>query len=296
MSVAHSSRPTRTRLDRSASELSTTSYDNVSSMILAMLIILGLASAFLLALWLGSRLFTRQVAVPVTIADVGGGEGDNSPTDSELEEPAIEELMQEVEIPEPEIVDTLALVTQTVMETQAELVDPTLNEATNAGRRGRGNGRGSGSGDGEPGIPREERWEILFQEGSTLELYAAQLDFFKIELGALGRGNEIFYAWNFAGPKPQTRTLPGEQEKRLYMTWRQGGLKQADRDLMRRAGMNDAQRIIVQFYSPELENQLAYLEQQFRGLKASQIRKTRFGVRNAGRGFEFYVMDQQRLN
>lgn len=285
----------RTRLDRSRSELNASAYDTVASLILSLLVILGISATCLLVIWLSSRIFARQTAVPVVIADVGDGEGDDVSGGNELDEPELEELTQEVELPEPQVVDTLALITEAVLDTQSELADPTVNEALkNSGRRGRGTGRG-GSGNGEPGIPREQRWEILFQEGNTLDLYAAQLDFFKIELGALGAGKQIFYAWNFLQGKPSTRTGAGEKEERLYMSWRQGGLKQADRDLMSRSGLKDTNRLIVQFYPPDLENQLAFLEQQFRGLKASQIRKTRFGVRQAGRGFEFFVMDQQRL-
>lgn len=285
----------RTRLDRTRSELNPSAYDTVASMILSLLVILGISATCLLVIWLSSRIFARQTAVPVVIADVGDGEGDDVSGGNELDEPELEEITQEVELPEPQVVDTLALITEAVLDTQSELADPTVNEALkNSGRRGRGTGRG-GSGNGEPGIPREQRWEILFQEGSTLDLYAAQLDFFKIELGALGAGKQIFYAGSFLQGQPSTRTGAGEKEERLYMSWRQGGLKQADRDLMRRAGLKDTNRLIVQFYPPDLENQLAFLEQQFRGLKASQIRKTRFGVRQAGRGFEFFVMDQQRL-
>jgi hypothetical protein len=76
------------------------------------------------------------------------------------------------------------------------------------------------------------------------------------------------------------------------MTWRQGSLQQADRDLVGRAGLSAAGRLVVQFYPPDTENLLANVERNFRGLEATKIRKTRFGVRDAAGGYEFYVIDQ----
>ncbi len=50
--------------------------------------------------------------------------------------------------------------------------------------------------------------------------------------------------------------------------------------------------MVLQFFPAELENRLAYMELQYQGRKAKDIRRTRFGVRVAGKGFEFYVMEQ----
>ncbi len=288
--VATPRRRSSLRLQSRASEMQSTAYDRVASMIVSLLIIVGTGVVCLAVIWLSARIFARQTAVPVVIADVGSGEGPDVGDAGDLEEPVEEEIMEEAEIPEPDLQDTLSMITETVAST--DLADPTATDSSK--RRGR-RGLGGGGGNGEPGIPREQRWEILFQEGSTLESYARQLDFFKIELGAISGTNDVFYAWNLGLPSPATRTGPGAQENRLYMTWRQGGLRAADRDLMRRAGLRDTKRIIVQFYPPDLENQLAALEQSHRGLKASQIRKTRFAVRAAGDGFEFFVKEQFRL-
>lgn len=287
--VATPRRTSSMRLRSRASEMQSTRYDSVASMIVSLLIIVGGAVICLAVVWLSARIFARQTAVPVVIADVGSGEGPDVGEAGELDEPTEEEIAQEAEIPEPDLQDTLSLVTESVAS--SDLADPTATDSKRRGRRG----LGGGGGNGEPGIPREQRWEVLFLEGSTMESYSRQLDFFKIELGAISGTNDVFYAWNLSAPSPSTRTNPGAKENRLYMTWRQGGLKAADRELMRRAGLRDNKRIIVQFYPPDLENQLAALEQAYRGLKASQIRKTRFAVRAAGEGFEFFVKDQFRL-
>jgi hypothetical protein len=77
------------------------------------------------------------------------------------------------------------------------------------------------------------------------------------------------------------------------MTWRTGSLKEADRELLRRAGIVSGGRDILQFYPPEVEAQLAQAEKQHAGPRdVESIRKTVFGVRRAGDGYEFYVIEQ----
>jgi hypothetical protein len=155
-------------------------------------------------------------------------------------------------------------------------------------------GLGSGGGPGS-GFPRAQRWVIQFQEGGNLQSYGAQLQFFGIELGAIGTTNQVEYAYNLGKAKPDRRVGKGTDEKRLYFSWKDGNLKDADLQLMRLAGINPSGKIAVQFYTPETENQLAYLEESFAKRKGAEIRRTRFGVRAAGKGYNFYVIDQSYL-
>jgi hypothetical protein len=200
------------------------------------------------------------------------------------------------------------MVDQAVAGLQAELEDPSFIDEVQPrgggkmqgdGRRpslgtGGGSGGGDGSGTGTGGYPRHKRWEIYFQEGGTLELYAQQLDFFGIELGVVGSGS-VTYVRSLSQNPPQTRTGVADDEKRLYMSWRQGGLKKADTSLLSRAGIDASNKIALQFYPPEVENRLAQLEQGYAGRAPSQIRRTRFGVRGQPGAFEFYVIDQSPL-
>jgi hypothetical protein len=149
------------------------------------------------------------------------------------------------------------------------------------------------------------RWIIDFQEGSTLEAYAKQLDFFRIELGVISGNAPIEYAFNLAKPTPDKRSGPAAKEERLYFSWQKGALQQTDRQLLTKAGINHANKLVVQFYPADTENLLAnvemnYLKSKFPGkdekLQIKTVRQTRFRVQAEGKsGFTFVVTNQTYL-
>ena len=111
---------------------------------------------------------------------------------------------------------------------------------------GDGTGRGGrGTGRGRKGISRN--WEMQFAKGNTLNVYAKQLDFFKIELGIRRPGNKIEYASNLASRRPKKRVGSTDQEKRYYLTWRRGNLQEADRELLNKAGIDPGRSPIFKF-------------------------------------------------
>jgi hypothetical protein len=156
---------------------------------------------------------------------------------------------------------------------------------------GIGDGRGPGRG-GKPGGQLPE-WEVRFN-ASTIEVYSQQLDFFNVELAAIGGGkNTIDYASKFTQPKPDVRTGTSDKEKRRYLTWRKGPLAAADKQLLAKAGIETTGRIVLQFLPFDVEQQMAQIEAQFaKGMKMSQIRRTAFAVRGSEGKFEFYVVEQ----
>jgi hypothetical protein len=80
----------------------------------------------------------------------------------------------------------------------------------------------------------------------------------------------------------------------LYFIWQGGRFKDQDRALLSRAGVNTTGRVICQFYPPALEDQLAVLEQQqMNNRPLKDVKRTVFGVRPAGRGYEFFVVEIQ---
>ena len=270
-------------------------------MLLALLILLGTIAFCLFIAWLGMKVFFPPLkSVPVRLEQVGGGMESGFVGESmQLDSPTPQDIAAESDLTEPELQETLKTVLDAVAMRQADLDDPTISEeeTTNKGggqQIGTGNRPGYGFGPGKPGIPPHIRWEISFGDGNTLDVYARQLDFFGIELGALGIGR-VTYAKNLSKPKPDVYTGPSGADKRLWMSWRVGRLKEADRDLMTRAGVPAAGKLILQFYPDATEQILLHLEHDFKGRDASTIRKTRFGVRPAGRGYEFYVIDQTSL-
>jgi hypothetical protein len=276
------------------------SYDRVSGMLIALLILIGLAVVCLLAVWLSLSFSVSQKAIPVILDNVSGGREDGVLGESlQIDSPDPEQIAKETDLEEPQIQETVATVLAAVARVQADLDDPQISEALESGGKGSSKGTGTqvglGSGGGPgSGFPRAARWVIEFQEGGSLTQYGQQLQFFGIELGAISGAN-IEYAINLNKPKPDRRVGPGEAEKRLYFSWKEGTLKEADTQLMRLAGINTAGKILVQFYPAETENQLAYLEETFANRKGAEIRRTRFGVRPAPKGYTFYVIDQSYL-
>jgi hypothetical protein len=251
-------------------------YDNVSGMLLALLIVLGTLVACMLLVWLSNQIFASTEPVPITLEPIGDGDppwGDGD----DIEPPPAEET----ELLEEEIEEFLDAVADAVATRVAMLESP------RPGGTGRG---GGGTGTGRGGRPR--RWEVQFAEGHNLDTYARQLDFFKIELGVLMTDNRVIYARNLAKGRPDRRTGPADTEQRYYLTWQRGGLVKADRELLDKAGIQHRRRLILKFLTKEMELELLRLEKQKAGNKSDRVRTTRYGILPAGSGFKFYVLKQ----
>ena len=270
--------------------LRTSRYDQVSSLLISLLILIGLVVLVLLITWLTNRIFVSQTAVSVELSDfagddgpVGGGQAPETPTPEE---------MQEFDLEEPVVEELLTAVSDVVKIKVPQLDDPMVTHPKTTGGFGTGEGRGvgSGRGDGTGGVRR--RWEVHFIKGGTLNVYARQLDFFKIELGVLLPGGKVAYASNLTKSKPSTRIGPADQEKRYYLTWRSGDLQQADRELLAQAGIDAKKRLILKFLPPDVEAKLVALEKAKAGSEVKNIRRTRFGIQPAGNGYSFYILDQ----
>ena len=150
-----------------------------------------------------------------------------------------------------------------------------------------------GSGGDGAGVPREQRWYVRFSDSGTIDTYAQQLDFFKIQFGVLTPDGRLVYVWNFSKPKPDTRTVnTGKGEKRLYMTWQGGGRKDADVKLFQKAGVDARRGTIFHFYPTNVEQRLAQLELAYRNKPVEQIRRTYFIVEAEGDGYKFLVTRQ----
>jgi hypothetical protein len=161
-------------------------------------------------------------------------------------------------------------------------------------------------GEGDDIIPRHLRWQVQYDTSDGLA-YAKQLDFFGIELGAVGGGRPLIdYASSLQKGRPDSRSGQGDAEQRLYLTWTGGTLAKFDRDFLTRAGVPTARRIIVQFYPEPVENRLAIIEMEAAAKKPVEqltpaernqwqkaFAKTIFGVKRTGSGYEYYVIDQK---
>lgn len=276
-----------------------TPYDRASSLLIAMLILVGLSVVGMFAIWLTNRVYVPNVTVPVETENVGGSEDGSLGEGQELGVPE-EEMLAETDLAEPQLQETVAMITDALADQLANLDDPLLNAELEASARQQGDRKGSsaplGSGEGTGGgFARAQRWRIQF-DNTTLSAYARQLDAFGIELAAI-RPGRVEYAWGFSGGgKPQRRVAEADaQEERLYMSWQGGTLQQFDMQLLQAAGIDPRGKIVVQFYPEAVENRLAQLERSFANREANQIRRTTFGIRMTNGQADFYVISQEPL-
>lgn len=280
--------------DTRAVDLRVSRYDQASSLLIALLIMLSVAVGLMFVIWLTMTLVFIPKSVPVKLVENVAGRGDHAEGFArDLEAPGMEEMP---ELAEPQLETSMEALTEAVSTVAASLDQiPVPSNATSKGEGGLGDSRPPGpEGEGDNIIPRWERWEIRF-ESSSLAAYARQLDFFKIELGAAGGGKKnIDYAYDLS-TSPKTRSGPGDAEKRLYMTWRGGStLQQFDQQLLQRAGVNTTNRLLLQFYPEEVEDRLAWIEREnAQGRSVQEFFRTVFEVRARGNGWEFFVAEQR---
>lgn len=286
--------------DRSTVKMmSVSAYDIVASWLVALLFIVGFAVGLMFLIWLTTVIEFRAPQSNVVLVENAAGRGDHAKGyERDIEAPGQEELEEETE---PQVEQLLEAVTDMV-STQAASLDAMATDAVSSNKGdGVGDSRPPGPlGEGDDIIPRFERWKIQYNT-TSLNAYAQQLDYFKIELGAAGGGKALVdYAANFTrGGK--TRQGKGDAEKRLYMTWTSGTLKRFDKDLLKNAGVKADGRITMQFYPKEIENQIALIEHDYMTKNSPHkhvkyIKQTVLGVRKRGAGYEYYVISQAYRN
>jgi hypothetical protein len=162
------------------------------------------------------------------------------------------------------------------------------------GRSGEMGGRRRGettSGGSDVG-PVSTGWEVQFPRGNTVETYARVLDFFGFELGVMQPNGKILYVYSLSKEKPDTRTGPASAEKRCYLSWTRGDLGEADAELLSRAGVDIADKVVLKFIRPEIEALLTEIAKGHAGDAANRIERTRFGVRRKRDGYDFFVLEQ----
>jgi len=280
-----------------------TRYEQVSSMMISIVIGLIFATLVTLALYLSTVQADEVGPAEMELIELAGGEEDGNPDETlkvespeeEIEDPTLnEEDTEETEIEEVfenvvEISDNAAEQLEQQFETQAE----------SSGKVGSKEGSGSrplGNGPVERGIPRHQRWFIRFSQGSSVTEYGKQLDFFGIELGALFPAQKkLVYVKNFSSTPVRREVNTGANEKRLYMNWQSGSLRKTDHMLFKRVGITTRGALILHFYPSGTEAMLAKLEKDFRKRNVKTIRRTIFSVRKRGGGYRFLVTRQTYL-
>jgi hypothetical protein len=291
--------------DRPPPVIQVTRYDEVSSWMITIFAGLLALCLVVVMVWASNRLPKPPEPVPVEMLELPGGFEDGNPDETlKVDSPEPERAdasMAETPSEQTEIEKTMETALQ-MSEAAAQQVQPQFDVGVQStGKPGSASGTGGrplGSGPGLGGFSREQRWFVRFGERDAVEEYARQLDFFKIELGALLPDGRLAYLSKMSTPAPQIRYVQtGASEKRLLMTWQGGERRGADLELFQKAGLGvSPDAPMMHFYPPDLESKLAELEKSYRNKSPKQIRRTYFSVVRAGGGYQLRVTRQLYLN
>ncbi len=280
-----------------------TRYDRWTSFLLSLVFVTLLVVAWLSAVWLTNLI--RDIPFPSTIelieiagGDPGGVEGAIQQVDGRQHQDVedmsvIDRPNDQVQI-ENQITQWLDALAELPMEILDQQEAPDKDSYGKAGNQsGNSTQRGLGEGGAGNGLPREQRWVILYSSGQSLAEYAQLLDYFKIELGAIVDGR-VVYVSQVSTDSPRQRTrLPGE-DRRIRWLWRGGQRRQTDASLLKSVGLPiDESTIIMQFLPPEIESRLVQLERTYMDVSVQDIQRTAFGIRSGDEGFSFYVIEQE---
>lgn len=272
-------------------KLRTSRFDIVTSLFLALILFIGTFVLMLFLVWLFTRFEFPPKPIKPTIENAAGRGPNAEGTERDFDPPAAEEVE---ELLEPTLEENIMAVTNAVSSVAAT-VSATNFSATD----GKGDSRPPGPlGEGEDIIPRAERWQLKFS-AKNINGYATQLDFYKIELAALGGSIQgVDTAKNLAGSPQKYRIVDTENEKRLYFMWTTPGpLLQYDKQLLQKAGIPLPGRQILKFIPENLEGQLEQTEMAYAKTNGhdtvKEIAKTIFESQPDGSGFKFVVVDQR---
>jgi hypothetical protein len=277
-----------------------TQYDQVSSSLIAVVLALIIAVLWLSIVWVTNRLPQTENEVALEMIDLAGGAEDGAPDESLMvespEDPIDDPSQIDTSDEENQVEEMLDSVVELSDKATQQVQQQTQTDLSNSGKVGSVAGTGKralGFGPGKRGLPREQRWFIKFSDRGSLIDYARQIDYFKIELGALLRSGQMIYLSKVSSDNPVIRTASsGANEKRLYMTWQGGQRKSSDLSLFKKAGHDVAGAILFHFYPKETENQLLTTEKKYRNKKFDEIRRTYFTVRGNRAGYNFEVTRQ----
>ncbi|MFO0909621.1 MAG: hypothetical protein U0794_14905 [Isosphaeraceae bacterium] len=290
-------------------------YDRVTSMLMAVVI-----GALIVVGWLGliyqtTQGFNSRVTAPLQIIEVyggGGGSPDGTPGSTEkIDVPGADAAAQASNNPEdagdfeePSVMQTPAAMLDAAADAGASLAEVDLGaimpnggpiaSGRRASKLGTG-GPGLGFGPGDGGVPAEQRWSIVYNPGQTIDEYARQLDGLGVELAVVSGANQLAYVSHFSDAQPTVRYGSGQGDDRLYFLWQGRGRKASDVALLKKAGIDVGEGVVIQFYPKTVERQLAELEVRYKGRQPAEIRVTRFSVVPRGEGYGFSVLAQETL-
>ncbi len=263
--------------------------DSVASLLTALSLLMACVVGILLFLWFFQDKPDMTTGfIPPPEFSTAGDQGAKS---ADFQIPESEEVVVLQDIP---IESMLGNLTQVA----SEIADET-NPAFGSGSIGMVGPSDRLIGENESDlVPRFNRWQIDFT-AKSIQDYALQLDFFDIEIGAIGgeiQGVDI--ARELSSSVKVYRIVDTENEKRLYFMWNSPSpLMLYDRQLLAKGGVSLKDRLTLKFIPVKLENDLALLEIEYaksRGVQeVSKIAKTVFECKGVASDFRFEVVAQR---
>ncbi len=281
--------------EREREMLRASKFDLVTSFFMALILFIGTFVLMLFVIWLLSGdPKTRPKPIPL---EQPAGRGDNPEGfERDFEPPGAEEVE---ELMEPTLQDTIEAVTDAVSSVAASLDTMDTNATATTAGSGAGDSRPPGpEGEGDDTVPRYERWQLNFAS-KDLRSYARQLDFYGIELAAIGGGIQgVDYAYDLSTNPKSRRQTDSASEKRLYFMWTSPSpLQRYDEQLLQQAGVSVAGRSQIRFIPPELEEDLYRAEMEYAREQGhpnvTEIAKTVFESKSAEGGYAFEVVSQR---
>jgi hypothetical protein len=267
-------------------------YDRTATLIIASLILVGCTVLCLTLIFFSTKKTVTIQPIPVVPMEASSANANQGYAD-EPEPPGVEDAP---ELSDPGLETTLETLAFAATAKEVLLSDQTI-EAGEATGKGRGLGDARMAGSGGDGVvervPRWERWKIRFEPQSEGE-FARWLDYYKIEIGVLGRDNLVHYAFNFSRGTPQTRSAEPTKESRGYTSAADGPMPTLTDQLARKADIAKLGNVVLLFYPFDVESVLWTMEnQRAQGRNVNTIRETVFTVTRDGNGFGFEIIDQK---
>jgi len=179
------------------------------------------------------------------------------------------------------------------------LSDEMIDAEKEAGK-GKGLGDSRMAGTGSDGVvervPRWQRWKIRFEPDSAGD-FARWLDYHKIEIGVLGRDNQVHFAFDLSNNSPQSRSGDPRTETRGYTSAADGPMPSLTNRLARKADIARHGTVVLLFYPFEVESLLYTLEKKY-ALKhnvndVNMLRETIFTVLPDRSKYTFQVIGQK---
>lgn len=270
--------------------LEVNAYDRVSSLLVALLLMIGVTVTVMVIIFLFRRFSPETDQTTIIPIAKPRGEPPKGYED-DIEPPGLEDAPKDLP---PQLQDTLKELTNAISSKTAVLANETF-QADQAAGYGTGKGNKNYDGDGGGGgndPPKELRYEALSDAD-----YAQMIDFFGGELAVLDpRSNKIYYAKNLSQAQPTLREGPPGDDQRFYFRATGPPLAPIELRLARKFGIMKAGGFIVVFYPDEIANDIYSKEQAVmrkNGYKVLEdIDRTVFRVTKEGRKYEFSVEDQ----